>query len=142
MVVLYGLLLQRCRSGLHAIIEAPVLRQEHPTTDDHVLGSGEHLSSGVLASSGTVDARVREMLGSTSLAEPTALLPAAVVPTLATASVPEIQSLAVIHAVSPSFVGPFTASSGESVLFSQQGGEWQAVRAPSTDPMGTSTCYP
>jgi hypothetical protein len=117
---------------MHAIIEAPVLRQAHPTTDDHVPGSGERLSAGVLASSRTMDSRVREMLGSTSLAEPAALLPAAVVPTLATASVPETQSLAVVHAVFPSFAGPFTASSGERVLFSQQEGEWQAVLAPST----------
>jgi energy-coupling factor transporter ATP-binding protein EcfA2 len=136
MVVVYGLLLQGCSSGLHAIIEAPVLKQENSTTDDHVPGSGERLSAGVLASSRTMDSRVREMLGSTSLAEPAALLPAAVVPTLAPASVPETQSLAVVHAVSPSFVGPFTASSGERVLFSQQGGKWQAVLAPSTRPYG------
>jgi hypothetical protein len=142
MVVLYGLLLQGCRSGLHAIIEAPVLKQAHPTTDDHVPGSGERLSAGVFASSRTMDSRVREMLDSTSLAEPAALLPAAVVPTLATASVPETQSLAVVHAVFPSFAGPCTASSGERVLFSQQKGEWQAVLAPGTRPYGHKHMLP
>jgi 50S ribosome-binding GTPase len=141
-VILCSLLSQSCRSGLHAIIEAPVFKQENSTTDDHVPGSGERLSPGVLASSRTVDSRVREMLDSTSLAEPAALLPAAVVPALAPASVPETQSLAVVHAVFPSFAGPFTTYSGERVLFSQQGSEWQAILAPGTRLYGPKYILP
>ena len=108
-VIVCSLLLQSCRSGLHAIIEEEelVLKQEHPTPDDHVQASGEALLPGtlVLAPSRT-DARVSGMLGRVSPAE------------LVSAAVPTSPQL---------FAGPFTASSGERVLLSQRRGQWQAV---------------
>ena len=104
-VVVCGLLLQGCGSGLRAITENFVLKQEPSTPDDHVQASGETLSSGSLASSRT-DARISGMSGSVSPSE------------LVTAVVP---------ASPPFFAGPFTASSGERVLLRQQRGQWQAL---------------
>jgi hypothetical protein len=100
-------LLQSCRSGLRAITEESVLKQDHPTTADHVQASGEASSLGVLVPvSPRTDARVSGVLGRMSPAE----------------------SVAAVFPLSPQFfAGPFTASSGERVLLSQQQGQWQAV---------------
>ena len=101
-VIVCSLLLQSCRSGLRAITE-----EEPPTPAGHVPDAGGTLSSGalVLAPSRT-DARVSGSLGSMS---PTKLVGT------------------VVPASSRLFMGPFTASSGECVLLSQQQGQWQAV---------------
>ena len=123
-VVLCSLLLQGCKSGLHAIIEKPVARQEHPTTADHVRASDEALPPDSLAfAAPRIDARVMGTLGSVSLTEPAT----AVASVLLTTTVPVTPSYAGVYSVPQSFVGPFTASSGERVLFSQQRGQWQAV---------------
>ena len=141
-VVLYSLLLQSCRSGLHAIIEGPVLERRYQTASDHVQESGEASLSGTLAlTSSYSDIRVRGTLASKSPAESTTVLPASVVPALATAS----RSFAIRAAVAPvhqSLAGPFTASSGERVLFSQRGDQWQAVLAPGTRPYGNTHTLP
>ena len=103
-VVSCGLLLQSCKSGLYVITEEPVARQGHPTTDDPVQKSGGALSSGTFAlASG---AYVRDMLGSTSSAEPTL----AALPTLSLAPIPETLSGAVASSFSRSFARPFTSS--------------------------------
>jgi hypothetical protein len=65
MVVVYGLLLQSCRSGLHAIVEAPVLRQAHPTPDDHA-PSTDQVSAPAVQSS-EVPHRRLSIAGSASL---------------------------------------------------------------------------
>ncbi|MCU0318444.1 MAG: hypothetical protein MUC61_03895 [Amoebophilaceae bacterium] len=121
---LCGLLLQSCRSGLYAIIEAPVLAQTHETT-------GQALSPGALPpASSHADAHVAGMLGSISLTEISTMLPAVVVPALLTTPVEGALSHTAVTSLSQSFVGPFTASSGERVLFSQQRGHWRAILAP------------
>jgi hypothetical protein len=123
-VVLSSLLLQGCKSGLHAIVEEPAVRQTHQMTDGHVPDSGDALSSGPLAvASSCTDVRISGMLSSTSPVE----LAAPVAPALATTPAPEALSLALVNSSSPSFSGPFTASSGKRVLFSQQRGQWQAM---------------
>jgi hypothetical protein len=124
-VILCGLLLQGCRSGLHTIIGKPVVRQERPKTADYVRASGEALSPGSLAfAAPRNDARVVGTPGSVSLTESVT----AVASVLLTTTVPGTTlSHAGVHSVPQSFVGPFTTSSGERVLFSQQRGQWQAV---------------
>ncbi len=115
--VLCGLLLQSCRSGLHAIVDEPSPRQGGQTTGNHVRGLGEASSSGApaLVASRT-DVRDVDALGSVSLAEPAAALPVlAAVPILETSS-----SLA--------------AAAGECVSLSQQGGQRQAVLVPDVMP--------
>jgi hypothetical protein len=140
--VLYSLLLQSCQSGLHAITEGPVLERRYQTASDHVQGSGEASLSGSLAlTSSCSDIRVRGTLSSKSPAESTTLLPASVVPALATVS-RSVAALAAVTSVPQSFAGPFTASSGERVLFSQRGDRWQAVLAPGTRPYGNTHTLP
>jgi hypothetical protein len=106
-IMLFSLLSQSCRSGLRAITEDSVLKQDHSATANHVQASGEVLlpDALVLAPS-RAGARVDGVLGSMSPTE----LAAAVVPTS-----PRL------------FMGPFTASSGERVLLGQRRGQWQAV---------------
>ncbi|MCU0318135.1 MAG: hypothetical protein MUC61_02200, partial [Amoebophilaceae bacterium] len=121
-VILCSLSLQGCRSGLRAIIDDPGNRQEHSMTADRVRVSGEALSLGLLAFDAPhTDARVIGALGSMSMTEPAT----AVTSMLSTTTVPVTPSHAGVHTVPQSFAGPFTASSGERVLFSQQQGQWQ-----------------
>ena len=135
-LVLYGLLLQSCRSGLRAIIEMPAARQEHPTTDDHVQASGEFSSSGTLAAP-HADALFEGVSDSVSPAEPAAMLPV-----LAAAPVPETPSFAAVHSAPQSFTGLFTASSGERVLLGQCRGRWQALLSPGSKHYGHQHMLP
>jgi hypothetical protein len=94
MVVVYGLLLQGCRSGLHAIIEANVLRQAHPTTDDHAPSTDQVAAPNAQSStSSEVPHRRLSTAGSASL-------PSEVTPTLQAAS--PTRSLAVMLDTAPS----------------------------------------
>jgi hypothetical protein len=135
-LVLYGLLLQSCRSGLHAIIEMPAARQEHPTTDDHVQASVEFSSSGTLVAP-HADALFEGMSGGVPPAEPATMLPV-----LAAALVPETLSLATVHSVSQPSAGLFTASSGEHILLGRRRGQWQAILAPGSKHYGHQYMLP
>ena len=120
---LCSLLLQSCRSSLCEIIEEPVLKETQEMAGDHAQASGEVLSSGTLAPI-HADVCADSMLSSMSLAEPVA----ATVSTLA--AVPKSSTVCtVVNSVPRSFAGPFTAFSGECVLFRQWRGQWQAVLA-------------
>jgi hypothetical protein len=103
-VVSCGLLLQGCKSGIHAITGEPVARQEYPTAEDHVQKPGEASSSGTFALAS--DAYIGDILGSTSPAEPAL----AVVPTLSLNPIPETLSRAVVNSFSQSFARPLIAS--------------------------------
>ena len=126
--VLCGLLFQGCRSGMHAIIEEPVVRQEHPTEADRVRGAGGILLPGSLAltSLRTLDERVSDRLDGVSSVEPAAPLRVAVVPALAAVSLPSVDR-AGIDSFSQSFAGPFTTFSGVRVLLSQQPQQVQSL---------------
>jgi hypothetical protein len=102
-VMVCSLLLPSCRSGLRAITEEPVLKQDHPTTADHVQASGEAFFPGAPL---RADVRVSGMLGGTAFVEPVAT---------------------VVPAFPQFLMGPFTASSGERVLLGQWQDQWQAV---------------
>ena len=133
-ILLCGLLLQSCRSGLCAIIDSPpVLKEMHGTTGDDPQASGEALSLGAFVpASSRADAHVRGVVGNISLAETSTMLPAAAAPALLTTPVVGALSRVVVASLLQPFAGPFTASSGERVLFSQQQGHWRAVLALST----------
>ena len=133
-ILLCGLLLQSCRSGLCAIIDSPpVLKEMHGTTGDDPQASGEALSLGAFVpASSRADVHVRGVVGNISLAETSTMLPAAAAPALLTTPVVGALSRVVVASLLQPFAGPFTASSGERVLFSQQQGHWRAVLALST----------
>ena len=116
--------LQSCGSGLHAVVEEPAVGQGHQVPDNRVQASGAALSPGALAPPPScTDARVSSMLGNASPVE--SAVP--VVSMLAITPVPEAKSFFAGNLVAPSFVGPFTAYSGERVLLGQHRGRWQAV---------------
>jgi hypothetical protein len=140
-LLLFGLLLQSCRSGVHVVME-----ESNPPMRHEMGGYGEDPSSALVVASGVLpgslpatgaDTRPRALLASASLVAPSSSQPSAAA--LASLGQPPggvsagssspspspTSGSAVIPLTPPSRF--FTTSSGERVLLRQLGGEWQAL---------------
>ena len=138
-LLLFGLFLQSCRSGLHAILE-----ESNPPIKHEIVNHGEDSSSALVVASGVLlgslpatraDTPPRVLLASESLAAPSSFQPSAAV--LASLHQPlgsvsagssslspgPTSASPVIPTALPS--GFFTTSSGDRVLLRQLVGEWQ-----------------
>jgi hypothetical protein len=141
-VVLCGLFLQGCKSGVHAIIEEAETQpthkiEDHECSSSRVLAavSGTHTQSSSLSCEYS-DAHSQLVLAASPPSEPLILCPpsaAVLAPGIAQILASPARATGMPHVQFSSKF--FTTSSGERVSFRKEGSKWQAILQP-----GTGSC--